>query len=61
MLFKSLNGKCQFTYTITGPRPRCVLLNCITLYTILGVLLGMFVPAQAMIYRPEKGAMWDPS
>ena len=61
MLFKSLNAKCQSAYTITGPRPRCALANHIMLYTILGVLLGMFMPAQAMLYRPEKGVMWDPS
>ncbi len=61
MLFKSLNAKCQSTCTTTGPSPGCALVNHIMLYIILGVLLGMFVPAQAMIYRPEKGAMWDPS
>jgi hypothetical protein len=44
-----------------GPRPRCALVNYITLYTILCALLGIFIPAQAMLYRPEKGAMWDPS
>ena len=61
MLFRSSNEKCQFTCTITGPRPRRTLLNCITFYTILGALLGIVLPAQAIIYRPEKGAMWDPS
>ncbi|MHC4192109.1 MAG: hypothetical protein ACYSUB_20965 [Planctomycetota bacterium] len=59
--YTMLYRKCRFTYAITGPRPRCALVNYITLYTILCALLGIFIPAQAMIYRPEKGAMWDPS
>ncbi len=46
---------------MTGPRPRRAIHNYLTLYTILFTLLGMFIPAQAMIYRPQKGAMWDPS
>ena len=46
---------------MTGPRPRRAIHNYLTLYTTLCALLGMFIPAQAMIYRPQKGAMWDPS
>ncbi|MHC4061115.1 MAG: hypothetical protein ACYSUC_09865, partial [Planctomycetota bacterium] len=61
MLFENINGKCKFTCTISGSRQRRTILNYIKLYTIPFVVLGMFIPAQAMIYRPEKGAMWDPS
>ncbi|MHC4260686.1 MAG: hypothetical protein ACYSTF_09815 [Planctomycetota bacterium] len=56
-----MNAKCKFARTINGSQQMRVILNYITLYTILFAVLGMFVPAQAMIYRPKKGAMWDPS
>jgi len=35
--------------------------KCQFTYAILCALLWIFTPAQAMIYRPEKGHMWDPS
>ena len=60
-MFKSLNAKCKFTCTVSGFRQRRAIPNCITLYIVLFAVLGMFMPVQAMIYRPEKGAMWDPS
>ena len=37
------------------------IVNYIKLYIILCALIGITIPAQAMIYRPQKGAMWDPS
>jgi len=37
------------------------MVNLSKLCTILCAVLGMFLPAEGMIYRPEKGAMWDPS
>jgi len=45
---------------MTGTKPDHIV-NSITLCAILCALLGTSIPAQAMIYRPEKGAMWDPS
>jgi hypothetical protein len=45
---------------MTGTKPGSIF-NSIALYIILCAALGTSVPSQAMIYRPEKGAMWDPS